>query len=128
MSKELEALFTTTKEVEFNGVKIKIKEPEFQDLPKLLSIIQFLLSSEGDINTQVMTLIREKYDDVISIISTLTEIEKESVAKMSITAIVFITSKIISFNADLIKKNLLPVVKDSEKEIMNTIGLNKSNS
>lgn len=112
----LESLFIKSKEIEFKGVKISIKDVCMKDLPLIVPIVASLLDAKGDTKTKVVSLVSEKYDSVVKIIANLTDNSVEDVERLSLDAVIFIISEVIKDNVIFLKKNVMPLAEKLAKE------------
>lgn len=116
----LQALFTNKTEIEYNGVKISINEVTVGDLPLITKLVEKFLSLNGSTNEKFLGLIKDDLDDVSTAIASLSNIPKDQINKLSVGATIFIISKIVLLNINILKKNIPQIVENIKSEIQKT--------
>lgn len=116
----LQALFTNKTEVEYNGVSISINEVTVGDLPLITKLVEKFLTLNGSTQEKFMALIKDDLNDVSNAIASLSNIPKDQISKLSIGATIFIISKIVLLNINILKKNIPQIVENIKAEIQKT--------
>lgn len=111
----LQALFTSSHKETFKGVEIEINDIKVGDLPYIVDLVESFVTTKGDTNSKIATILKSQMENVEILISRVTSIKKEDVSKLSIDALIFIVSKIITSNIVFIKKNILPMAEEIQK-------------
>lgn len=114
---DLSAILSSSKEVEFKGVKIEIKQITLEHLPEIAKVADSFFSLKGTTQQKIVKFISSDMDGVTTLISNLSNIPKEAVGRISLDALIFIISEIVTENNDFLQKSVAPRLKEMTKSM-----------
>lgn len=106
---ELESLFTTSKVVKFGKHDITIKQISLGDIPLITKLMgKFFEDSKKKTHEKIISLVENDFDQVVKIISKVTNFTEEQVPRLNISAVIFILTEVVKENADFLQNHVAP--------------------
>lgn len=113
----LETLFTKKTKVTYKGVDFEIGEVTLEEVPAIANLVEKFLAQKGDERTRIAIVLKEETESIRKLISSLAGIDEVVVKKLPIDAVIFLASKIIVSNIEIIKKNVIPLSKELAEQV-----------
>lgn len=133
MSDQLKTLFCDSREVEFAGAKIQVRNIALGDLPVLIEVISKIFEQKTNLNDKsaIAKAVAKDFDRILKLFEITTDLKIEDIKKMNIGAATFVLGEVIKENADFFQQQVLPRLTslvDQVKKPTKVSGHNKSKS
>lgn len=133
MSDQLKTLFCDSREIEFAGSKIQVRNISLGDLPILVDAITKFFDQKVDMadTKQIMRAIMKDFGTILKIFSITTDLNEDQIKKLNVAAATYILGEVVKENADFFQQHVVPHLTNlvgAAKNKAKVSGQNKSKS
>lgn len=133
MSDQLKTLFCDSREVEFAGSKINVRNIALGDLPVLIEIIAKLFDGKTDLTNEkaIILAVTKDFGSILKIFEITTDLNADQIKKLNTGAATFILGEVVKENASFFQQHVLPRLQGLVGQMKNqkkVSGHNKSKS
>lgn len=111
---ELKTIFVEGREINVLGTKIIVKTISVGNIPVVLNLANRIFSiikdlkSDEKYNTAILKAITEDFEGVLKLIEVTTNLDKEDIPNLNISAMTIILAEVIKENSDFLSLHVMP--------------------